>query len=171
MVTSSWSISGFPVLLQGPIALGQPLLPILTAYPPLCLLFFLTPTFNCPHVLQLLQKSIAEVFPFTCFSSQPLPTDCYNTAANQSWLGFQEFTQLLPKPISRHFHTGETNQTSLFLFAYISCVPSVAHLPAEQFPPLLPKAWFQATFLAGFNSPLKFLFAASPLITKHGQQR
>lgn len=45
---------GFPVLLQGPIALGVEATPhsneCLTIPP--CLLLFLTPTLNCPHMLQ-----------------------------------------------------------------------------------------------------------------------
>lgn len=46
---------GFPVLLQGPIALGVEATPhsnldSLTIPP--CLLLFLTPTLNCPHMLQ-----------------------------------------------------------------------------------------------------------------------
>lgn len=102
MVTSLWSIWAFPVLLQGPIALGVEAIPHCnpdSLSTPFCLLLLLDP--YSPHVRQLLQKSTAEVFPLTCFSSQPLPTN-YNTAANQTLLGFQEFTQLLPKPTSRH---------------------------------------------------------------------
>jgi len=82
----------------------------------------------------------------------------HTTLPTVTWLGIKN----LPQSGSTHIS-----------LPYKKVVQTFSLLPIclQQFSPLLPKAWVRATLLARFNSPLKFLSAASPLHVKHGQRQ
>lgn len=123
--------------------------------------------FNHLHISSC--RSPTKLFSPTCTSSHhPLARLelIHTILLTATWLGIKN----LPQTNSRHISLPYKQVKLLYFCLQMISIFSLLPIRLQQFSSCLPKAWFWATLLARFNSPRKFLSAASPFNTGKGRQ-